>query len=176
MQALMMGPNMQAMMNTNMGNMNNFQMQPTMTGPVGGTSIASLRPDISHHLDPSSAESDNNSTIRRLATDINQGLDDFRPSRSSKYTDSEIDDESDTEEIIEPKRKQKRNIIPEFLKEPMLLLSVYLILSLGFVKRTIGTYISYINPTDDGNVSFLGIIIYGSILTVSYTILKHLFL
>lgn len=153
--------------------------QPIITGPTGGTPINAIRRNIqpSQPTQPIQQnqrvenESDNNSTIRRLASDINKGLDDYVPSRK-------VMTETETENIEtdEMPKKIKRGYIPEWLKEPLLLLVIYVILSFGFVKKTIGNYIVYINPGSDGYVSWFGILIYGIILTGSYTLFKRLFI
>ena len=54
--------------------------------------------------------------------------------------------------------------------------SIYFIFSLGFVKKTIGSYIKYINPDVDGNVSFIGIIIYGLILGIIFILTRNYFI
>ena len=49
---------------------------------------------------------------------------------------------------------------------------LYMILSLSFVKKTIGNYVSYINPDESGKVKFFGIFIYGLVLAVLFIGLK----
>jgi fructose-specific phosphotransferase system IIC component len=49
-----------------------------------------------------------------------------------------------------------------------------MILSLGFVKKTVGGYISYINPNETGKYSFIGILIYGFLLAVLFIAFKKL--
>ncbi len=49
---------------------------------------------------------------------------------------------------------------------------LYMILSLGFVKKTVGNYVSYINPDEHGKVGLFGIFIYGLLLAVLFIGLK----
>ncbi len=61
-------------------------------------------------------------------------------------------------------------------KELLLITFIYCILSTGFAKKTIGNYISYVNPNETGKYSFVGIILYGFILAISYIIIKKIFI
>lgn len=101
--------------------------------------------------------------------DINKSLDNYSPSNQ----DIPSNDESIEDEPFE--ETDKSTYLPEWLKEPLLILIIYIILSQNFVKIFVGKYVKYINPDSDGNVSFLGIIIYGTILAVLYLITKKLF-
>ena len=87
-------------------------------------------------------------------------------SKINKSIDKINDDQTSTEETIDIKPKKSK--IPQFLKEPLLLLTLYVILSLSFVKNFFGKYIQFINPNENGDVSILGIIIYGTILTMLF--------
>ena len=66
--------------------------------------------------------------------------------------------------------------IPNFLKDPLLILVLYIFLSLPIVKNNIGKYIKQINPDESGNVSIVGIIIYGTILAVLFILFKRFLL
>ncbi len=59
-------------------------------------------------------------------------------------------------------------------KELLLIIAIYSILSLGFVKKTVGGYITYINPTETGKYSFIGILIYGFLLAILFIALKKM--
>lgn len=61
-------------------------------------------------------------------------------------------------------------------KEVLLIFTIYIILSLGFVKKFIGNYISQMNPDETGKYSFVSIIIYGLLLGVLFMAAKKLFL
>lgn len=109
--------------------------------------------------------------ITHLVSDINKSLDNYSPSNQDIPPN---DDPNDEEEIEDIDSNKSRFCIPEWLKEPLLILLIYIILSQNFTKVFIGKYIKYINPSTDGTVSFLGVVIYGTILAVLYIILKKL--
>jgi len=104
--------------------------------------------------------------IKHLVKDINRSLDDYIPSKSS---DTDSDNES---EISFSDNFHTTNYLKEFVKEPLLLLFIYIILSQTFVRKSIGHYIPLINSGPDGSKGILCILIYGTILTVLYTFFK----
>jgi len=122
--------------------------------------------------------------IKHLVKDINKSLDDYGPSKMRNTEDS--DDESDNnndatekeqdndkEEMDNSKKIDDKSIL-DHLKEPLLLIIIYVILSQNFVRRTIGNYVSYINPREDGNVPLVGYILYGVILAVAFVFFKKI--
>jgi hypothetical protein len=114
-----------------------------------------------------------NPKISTLISDINNSLDD---KTKTEEDHNEINEDDETEEIIVEKPSKTRwfSAIPYSIKEVTLLVSLYYILSIGFIKKMIGSYIKQINPMADGNISFLGIIIYGIILAVIFVLSKKL--
>lgn len=104
--------------------------------------------------------------ITCLVSDINKSLDNYSPSNQ--------DVPSDDEPIEEFEGYEYKSYLPDWFKEFLLILLIYLILSQNFVKTFIGKYIKYVNPNDDGTVSFSGLVIYGTILAVIYLIFKRL--
>ena len=176
----MINPNM---MNPNM--MNPSMMNPSMmntgtgieTGNVKGTSIEQLRQNqlnksnISQNgqhgpndsdMRSTHSRSDNDGTIENLISDINESFDDFSPS------DEKEESEHEDDQIISYTK------FLEHLKEPALLLTIYLIMSQEQVKNIIGKYVTYINPKEDGSVTFVGVIVYGLILVILFITLKKL--
>lgn len=133
------------------------------------------------HLNNSRSEIND---IQELARDINENLRlGPNPKFLSKNTfdenisDDTFDSVSDISEDTNNKQENKFiSSIPVVLREPLLILILYVILSQSIVKDTIGKYIPQINPNEDGKVSFLGILIYGIILSTLYAIIKNLFL
>lgn len=96
-----------------------------------------------------------------------------------KKIDEEDDYTTDDEqEIIKPKKKAEKlyDKIPEFLKEPLLILVIYIVFSLPFIRQAIGNNIKYINPSEEGEVPFIGIVIYGVIVVGTYMLIKKLFM
>jgi len=66
--------------------------------------------------------------------------------------------------------------IPVILRDPIILMIVYIILSLDIVKKTIATYIPQLTPDPSNGVSMMGIVIYAAIVAFSYTAIKKLLL
>lgn len=116
-----------------------------------GTSIQQIKQQM-HESDPA-----------LLADDINNNL---------KETDDDTIDEQVNEIITTSQQKKIMQKLPTFLQEPVLLLIIYFILSLAPIRDFIGKNIKQVNPNDDGEVSYTGIIIYGSIFAIIYTIMK----
>lgn len=100
--------------------------------------------------------------------DLVRNINDNMPEDSLDFT-NQTDDKN-----IQEKEETSSGIlnIPKWLREPLLILVIYLILSQTIVKDTIGKYIKQINPGTDGSVSFVGVLIYGIILAVLYVIIK----
>jgi hypothetical protein len=171
--------------NPNMGGMSMvdklFKDSP-VAGPGGGTSLADLNKmptnnSVQHKRNQKSPESDNNreeqNKIHHLVKNINQSLDDYAPSKSQNTEDSD-DDSTEKEEYTNSKIKSSDSYVPEILKEPLLLIIIYVVMSQGFVRKGIGSYISYINPSQDGYVSLIGYVIYGTILALLFMFFKKI--
>ncbi len=171
------------MPNNGFAGQNMYGMQSNIGIAGGGTSIASLRSDVppvdntqyqqqyqqqQQQYQHSQIDNEANKHIKNLVHDINKDLDEYVP---SKGRDTE-DIESDIEPIIsEPKKKKK--YLPHFLKEPILLLSIYLLMSQDFVRQALSKQIKYLNPDKiTGTVPMTGIFIYGLILVSIYTFFK----
>lgn len=83
---------------------------------------------------------------------------------------------------IVPKQKPQHEAngvvkkIPVFLREPLIIVVIYVILSLDVVKRTLASYIPQLKPSADGGVMFVGIVIYAMIIAISYAVIKKLLL
>lgn len=100
--------------------------------------------------------------IKHLVKDINRSLDDYAPSKSHATEDSE----DFSEEKVQ--NTSSENCIISFAKETSLLVAIYVILSQQFVIKTIGEYMSYINPREDGSISIAGYISYGTLLALLF--------
>ena len=66
--------------------------------------------------------------------------------------------------------------MPKILVESLIILLVYILISQPFVRDTIGKYIKQINPGAKREVSLTGIVIYGLILVVLYSVIKKFLL
>jgi hypothetical protein len=65
------------------------------------------------------------------------------------------------------------NYILSNVKEPIIIIILYILLSQNIVKNFFGNFINEINPKNNGNVSFTGVLIYGLIFSILYIILKN---
>lgn len=108
--------------------------------------------------------------ISNLVSDINKSLDEHPPTPKKRHEKRRKDKrEEQNQETTEEEKDvdQGQGLIagiPMWIKEMILLITIYFILSIGFVKNTIGNYIRYVNINPDGSVSFIGILIYGLII------------
>lgn len=101
--------------------------------------------------------------IEDLARDINNNL-----------SDDQFDEVASELVLEETRNRNWLTHIPKLLQEPLLLLIIYIILSQPLVRDNIGKYIKQINPDETGRVSLMGIIIYGTLLVVLYSVTKML--
>lgn len=111
-----------------------------------------------------------NRNMNQLANEVNNTL-------------NEIDhippQQAHRQQVSEPHPKLENGImknIPVIMRDPLILMVVYIILSLDVVRKTIATYIPQINPDPSSGVSMLGIVIYAAIVAFSYTAIKKLLL
>ena len=110
-----------------------------------------------------------NPNISKLISDINKSLDDYAPTNSKNNEDTEDEEELDDQNNTGGWLAKIRN----WIKEILLFIIIYFVFSMGFFKKSVGTYIKYINPDENGNVSFIGIIIYGLLLITTFIIARY---
>ena len=97
-----------------------------------------------------------------LADNLNMSQENVR-----EYTNkNEEKDNTNKKKIIDK--------VPEILREPLIILILYIVLSQDIVRRIIGEYIPQIRPGENGVVSFTGMVIYGLILVLLFVIFKKL--
>lgn len=65
------------------------------------------------------------------------------------------------------------NKIPERLRDPVVIVVIFVILSQPVVRDTIGKYVKQINPRSDGNIPLIGVVIYGLIFAVLFDLSKR---
>ena len=96
--------------------------------------------------------------------------------KSKKIKDIDTDTDDDKKNVkIEKKSKFKLPFkIPEFIRDPLLIWIIFILLSQNFIKQLIGKYVKQINPNEEGVVSFMGVVIYGLIFAVLFGVLKFL--
>lgn len=66
--------------------------------------------------------------------------------------------------------------LPPIVREPVIIILIYIILSLDVVKKTLSTYIPQVKQTSDGNVLFTGVVVYALIFAIMYVVAKKLLL
>lgn len=127
------------------------------------------------------------SSVRGIANNVNnslRALDEIEALKKNKKMQYTEDDENENEEVIIPTNKfiQKQEPLCSpcmedtggmFLLEPILLISLYVVMSQPTINQFASKYIPYLEPNDDGEVELGGIIIYGTILTSLFMILRR---
>ncbi len=105
--------------------------------------------------------------IEDLARDISKNLagETFNPSMM------EVSDEENSK-----KSGGLLSFVPPLLREPLIIVVLYVILSEAFVKNTIGKYVPQINPDFTGRVSRTGVVIYGILFAVLFMVARKLLL
>jgi len=161
-------------------NLNDIDIANLMSGMKGGTPISNIQ-NFQYTQPPNNPNfvqndnkyikntSDNNNMqytkTKNKKKKKNNNVEKFVSQINKSVDKINVDDNSEKE----PKQPYKSKV-PKLLKEPLILLLIYIILSLHFVREFFGKYIKYINPNDEGNVSFLGIVIYGIILVLLFIV------
>ena len=130
--------------------------------------------------------------IDALINQINTESDDSKPkkkksksngknkSKNSKDTNTVNDTETDTDDNKKPVKVEKKFKfkipfkIPEFVRDPLLIWIIFILLSQNFIKQLIGKYVKQINPNEEGVVTFMGVVIYGLIFAVLFGLIKFL--
>lgn len=168
-------------MNSNANDMNNLRLYNQVMGTnimKGGTSITDLQRNqdnydthvrVDENSDGIIDTKSDKKNIHKLVSNINNSLDNIKPKKKK----NKKKDDTETETNEDEQKPSYKKIIFDKIKEPLLLLFIYFLLSQGFVKNLFGMYFKQINPNDDGQVSFFGILIYGTILTIIFMITKH---
>lgn len=105
--------------------------------------------------------------IRYLVKDINRGLGDYVPSDiQNTDTDETIDNDD------EPINKKSDFTLFGLVKEPLIIILLYLLISQNFVRNSLGVYIPYVLPRQDGSLSFIGHLICGIIMASLFILSK----
>jgi uncharacterized protein YqhQ len=159
----------QQMFNNGM-QMNDNQMnvpQLQFNGYSTGTPVGDNRPTYYQH--------DKQPDIRELVNKIDNKID-------SKQENDIFDDYQDIPMIKETQKESEKenqwshifNVLT--LKDMVLLIVIYIIMSLSFVQNFIAGYIPYIKPEENGVIPTTGIIIYAIFFAVIYLISRKLIL
>ena len=98
--------------------------------------------------------------------------------KKTKKSNTDTDENTDNKNIVNDKTNKKRFYlpfnIPTFIRDPLLIWILFIILSQNFIKQLIGKYVKYINPNEEGVVKFTGVVIYGLIFAVLFGLIKFL--
>jgi hypothetical protein len=114
-----------------------------------------------HNHENRSSKNNEQIDIDELARDISDNL-----------NGKESFEQENENEDIEIEKENLTFSIPYNLKDPLILLIIYFILSQSSVRQLFGKYISFINPNEEGIVSQLGVIIYGIIFIMIFMVIK----
>lgn len=149
-------------------NINNLQHMQYEQQPVSNGNMFNNPPMERQHNVKQILRSDQ-ADIEDLARDIGNNL----------PADALMSVNSETEEQVENKKEQNNGIlksVPIILREPLILVVLFVILSQPVVKNFIGKYVKQINPDESGVVPLVGITIYGAILATLFVLSKKLLL
>ena len=159
----------------------------------GGTPIGVLRKDVQEKIQmiqPNTKQNEYDNDQRRrdedaideLINQLNTETDESQPKKKANKVKSNKKNKTNTD--TDEDKKQKKEVkntksrfpfkIPEFIRDPLLIWVIFILLSQNFIKQLIGKYVHQINPGEDGVVSFLGVIIYGLIFAILFAIIKFL--
>lgn len=109
--------------------------------------------------------------INHLVSDLNKSLDNYSPSNQDiPSEDYDSDDDSD----IKEKSQSSFAYVSDSLKEPLLLLVIYLLLSQSYIQVLMGKYVKLLGQNENGTYGFLSILIYGIILVTLFIVLRKL--
>lgn len=96
--------------------------------------------------------------VEDLAQDINNQL---------------VEDQAPMQPVSKsPPEESMKDKLRSKLRNPVIFMVIYFVMSLPYVKNLIGNYITWINPDFNGNISFTGIAFYGVVLFVLYETAK----
>lgn len=128
------------------------------------------------------------SSVRGIANNVNnslRALDEIEALKKNKKMQDTEEDDNENEKIIIPTNKFLQEHEPVctpcmedtggmFLLEPILLVSLYVVMSQPSINHFASKYISHLEPNNEGIVELGGIIIYGTILTSLFLILRRI--
>jgi hypothetical protein len=106
--------------------------------------------------------------IENLARDISDNL----PADGFSAGVSDLPEEEDLVIVETKKNGGYLNKVPKMLREPLIIVVLFVILSQPIIRDNIAKYVRQINPDMDGKVPFVGILIYGLIFAVLFTLAK----
>jgi hypothetical protein len=135
-------------------------MNSEMEGSIGnGTSIDDIKKNVIKR--------------NKLASSIGHKMDEYNTDSDSDSTiSSEFEKPQKHNKTKTKKHKKEKFKIPEWGRDPLIILCLYILLSIDIVKLFIGKYIKIVNPDENGNVGIIGNIIFGIILCSLFILIK----
>lgn len=175
----------------NQNNTNQYQNQTYQTGRSFSEKYNSIN---SHDMDDDSSYISNEKKLEDVADNVNKNLDKRRRRKKRKtknnnenkdYTDDDTEDnenednengDNDTKDIKSNDTSSKIffDISLSTILEPILLLTLFVIMSQPFVIEKSSEYIKFLNPDENNTIPLIGIVIYGSLLVFMFMILRFL--
>ena len=163
------------------GNMQNMNTN-LHTNLNTNSNIMNLASDINRSLNnyPAGRANLYNNSAHKIGLIKKEAQENFKNTgkgedQEDEDTDTDTDDEDETNGKKTQKKSNKSSSIipniPNSLKEVILLVSIYYILSQSFMQVILAKYIKYTVPKD-GIYSSINIIIYGIILSVIFILLR----
>ena len=117
--------------------------------------------------------------IQNLVQDINTEIDGNaqKPKPVIKRPKKQTQETDDTEEeVIKDSRKKSskwHTKVPVFMKDMVLFIVIYTIMSTKLLTGTVSSLLKVTAPGSDGNVSMLGIMVYGMVLYGIYYVIRR---
>ena len=146
----------------------------------GGTPIIDLRRDINPNITP---------LINNINDNLRNGIYNNENNFNDETDETDGQDEYDTENDTTPlqinskksqisklnrskQNKNNKSYIPKSLYEPLLLLILFLIISSNLIKNLLSSKIKIMELNEYGDMSYMGLIIYGVIFVILFMIIR----
>ena len=100
------------------------------------------------------------------------GSKDKKTKKTSDETEDDHTDSNESDNKQDPIANIMQNGYGMIIIEPLLLLTIYVILSQPFAISFASHYIDQLNPNEDSSIPLSGIIIYGVILVIMFLVLR----
>jgi hypothetical protein len=179
------------------------QPEMQLSGPMQGTPISMLRADVPNNnvnkyvasppprqqqYDPNFIAPQQSSpplvnkppiaaspVVMGMMKELNNALaEKTKKKTKDTETETETETETDEEDIVENKEKKSEEFdLLTYVKEGVVFLLIYILLSCGTVKKILGKYLPFINPDPNGTISLFGITFYGLLLVVIFFVARN---
>jgi hypothetical protein len=140
--------------------------------------------ELANDIDEDLENYDNESRKRKVAFEDeidfnNESLDSVRSARSNQSNLSNLSVQSNQstntkKQKIKYIKKTEKTNYAKIILEPLILLTVYVILSQPFIYSILSNYIKYLKEDENGDIGLTGVIIYGIVLVLLFLLLRHI--